>query len=168
LEGGILNDLSIGKYDVVVTVGPSFTTQRTEARQSMSEFIQYYPAAAPLIGDLYAKSMDWPGADDMAERLEYMLPPEIKQKKAEERAKTNGQPPPAPPQQQGPPPDPTIELKMQELSIQLQQEQVKLQELQIKLEQEKERLAGIHLDNQIKLAESRKEPPDESGEDEGG
>jgi hypothetical protein len=66
-EGGILNDLSIGKYDVVVTVGPSFTTQRTEARQSMSEFIQYYPQAAPLIGDLYAKSMDWPGADDMSQ-----------------------------------------------------------------------------------------------------
>jgi hypothetical protein len=164
-EGGILNDLSIGKYDVVVTVGPSFTTQRTEARQSMSEFIQYYPQAAPLIGDLYAKSMDWPGADDMAERLEYMLPPEIKQKKAEERAKANGQQPPAPPQQQGPPPDPTIELKMQELSIQLQQEQVKLQDLQIKLEQEKERLAGIHLDNQIKLATSRAEPTNEPEEE---
>jgi hypothetical protein len=54
---------------------------------------------------------------------------------------------------------------MQELSIQLQQEQVKLQDLQIKLEQEKERLAGIHLDNQIKLATSRAEPTNEPEEE---
>ena len=46
----------------------------------MSEFIQYYPDAAPLIGDLYAKSMDWPGAQEMAERLTYLLPQEIRKK----------------------------------------------------------------------------------------
>jgi len=89
-EGPIVNDLSIGTYDVVVTVGPSFTTQRTEARQSMSEFIQYYPAAAPLIGDLYAKSMDWPGAEEMVERLEFLLPPEIREKKDREAAENSG------------------------------------------------------------------------------
>ena len=73
-----------GTYDVVVTVGPSFTTQRTEARQSMSEFIQYYPQSAPLIGDLYAKSMDWPGAEEVAKRLEFLLPPEIRKQKEDE------------------------------------------------------------------------------------
>ena len=81
-DGTILNDLSMGTYDVVVTVGPSFTTQRTEARQSMQEFIQYYPDAAPIIGDLYAKSMDWPEAEQVANRLAFLLPPEIKAQKA--------------------------------------------------------------------------------------
>jgi len=144
-EGPIVNDLSIGTYDVVVTVGPSFTTQRTEARQSMSEFIQYYPQAAPLIGDLYAKSMDWPGADEMAERLEFMLPPEIREKKIREAAEKTGKgsPPSPTPSPPPPPPDPLLEMKLQEAGL-------KLQELQIKIEQEKVKLEGLNLDNQIK------------------
>jgi hypothetical protein len=129
-DGTILNDLSMGTYDVVVTVGPSFTTQRTEARQSMQEFIQYYPNAAPIIGDLYAKSMDWPEAEQVANRLAFLLPPEIKAQKAADEARKNGEPPPQPAQPPAPPPDPLVELKVQE-------EQLKVQEMQIKLEQEK-------------------------------
>lgn len=89
-SAGIINDLSVGTFDVVVTTGPSFATQRSEARQSMQEFIQYYPAAAPLIGDLYAKAMDWIGAEEFAERLTEVLPPAIKLKVALKKAKRNG------------------------------------------------------------------------------
>lgn len=144
-DGNILNDVTIGKYDVVVTVGPSYSTQRTEARDSMSQFIQYDPAAAPLIGDLYAKSMDWPGADEMAERLEYRLPPEIRAKKEAERAANSGRPPVPPPQSPPPPPDPLMEAKVQEAGM-------KLEELKFKVQQEEERLKGLQLDNQIKIA----------------
>ena len=166
-EGPIVKDLSIGTYDVVVTVGPSFTTQRTEARQSMSEFIQYYPDAAPLIGDLYAKSMDWPGADEMAERLEFLLPPEIREKKDREAAENSGgklppslspssttTPPP-------PPPDPLLEVKLQEAGL-------KLQELQIKIEQEKVKLQGLQIDNQIKVTAGQKTTTPIPGRAEGG
>lgn len=73
----VLNDLSVGKYDVRVTVGPSYSTKRMEAAESMMQFIQAFPAAAPVTGDLVAKSMDWPGAEDIAERLKKMLPPEL-------------------------------------------------------------------------------------------
>ena len=55
--------------------GPSFTTKREEASVQMIEFIRAYPNAAPMIGDLLAKNLDWPGADDIAERLKAMLPP---------------------------------------------------------------------------------------------
>jgi len=142
-EGTILNDLSVGTYDVAVTVGPSFTTQRTEARQSMQEFIQYYPNAAPLIGDLYAKVMDWPGAEEVSQRLEFLLPPEIKAKKAAEIAKRTGQSVPPPAEEPVPPPPNPIELvkleeekmKLEDLKVKLQQEQVKLLDLQVKLEQ---------------------------------
>lgn len=70
-------DLTTGKYDVTVEAGPSFTTKREEASAQMVEFIRAYPQAAPLIGDLLAKNLDWPGADDIAERLKAMLPPQI-------------------------------------------------------------------------------------------
>jgi hypothetical protein len=72
-------DLTVGKYDVEIQTGPSFTTQRQEAANSMIEFIRAYPPAAGLIGDLLAKNLDWPGAEDMAKRLKAMLPPQIQQ-----------------------------------------------------------------------------------------
>lgn len=70
-------DLRIGRYDLVVTSGPSFTTRREEAATQMIELIRSYPDAAPVIGDLLAKNLDWPGADEIATRLKKMLPPEI-------------------------------------------------------------------------------------------
>ena len=62
-------DLTVGRYDVVISTGPSFSTQREETKTSMMEFIQYAPDAAPLVMDLVAKNMDWPGADEFSERL---------------------------------------------------------------------------------------------------
>ena len=83
-------DLTTGKYDVVVKLGPSFTTQRQEAADQMMLLVQQFPQAAPIIGDLIAKNLDWPGAEEMAERLQKMLPsalqgadPEKQQMKAQ-------------------------------------------------------------------------------------
>ena len=68
-------DLTAGKYDVVCASGPSFTSRREQAAEQMMQFIQSNPATAPLIGDLIAKNLDWPGADEIAKRLQGMLPP---------------------------------------------------------------------------------------------
>lgn len=62
-----------GKYDLAVDVGPSFTTRREEAATQMMELLRAFPAAAPVIGDLLAKNLDWPGADEIADRLKAML-----------------------------------------------------------------------------------------------
>lgn len=70
-------NLQMGKYDVVVDVGPSFATQRQEAAEAMMDLIGAMPNAAPLIGDIVAKSFDWPGADEISDRLKMMLPPEV-------------------------------------------------------------------------------------------
>ena len=67
-------DLTAGKYDLVVETGPSYTTQRQEAADQMMELIRVYPDAAPVIGDLLVKNLDWPGADEIAERLKALLP----------------------------------------------------------------------------------------------
>ena len=71
--------LNVGKYDVAVDTGPSFTTQREEAAAQMTELVRSFPAAAPLIGDLLAKNLGWPDADEIAKRLKAMLPPQIQQ-----------------------------------------------------------------------------------------
>jgi hypothetical protein len=73
-------DLTAGKYDVMVTAGPGFTTRREEAATQMMEFIRIFPQSAPLIGDLLAKNLDWPGAEQVADRLRAMLPPQAQGK----------------------------------------------------------------------------------------
>lgn len=82
-------NLTAGKYDLTVTSGPSFTTRREEAAYQMTEFMRAFPPAAPIIGDLLAKNLDWPGADEIAERLKSVnpalqqqnqgIPPEVQQ-----------------------------------------------------------------------------------------
>ena len=70
-------DLGAGKYDLVADVGPAYATQRQEAADQMMQLLQSFPDAAPIIGDLVAKNLDWPGAEEIAERLKSMLPPQI-------------------------------------------------------------------------------------------
>lgn len=65
----VLHDLSVGSYDVELDAGSASASRRAEATQSMIEFLQYVPDAAPHIADLIAKNMDWPGAQEIAERL---------------------------------------------------------------------------------------------------
>ena len=82
-----MHDLTVGKYDLTVTTGPSFTTRREEAAMQMTEFVRAFPAAAPVIGDILAMNLDWPGADEIAERLKKInpalkdqgIPPEVQQ-----------------------------------------------------------------------------------------
>lgn len=78
-----LHDLTAGKYDLTVTTGPSFTTRREEAAAQMTEMIRAFPQAATIVGPELAKNLDWPGADEIAEKMEAMasgqLPPQVQQ-----------------------------------------------------------------------------------------
>jgi len=152
-DGKILNDLSVGTYDVVVTVGPSFTTQREEAQISMQQFLQYYPAAAPVIGDLYAKFMDWPGAEEVSQRLEYLLPPEIKAQIAAKEAEKTGAP--VLPSSTEAPVPPEESKKSEAESAALQKFMLEVKELEIKLEQEKTKLEGLKIKNELLVGQSK-------------
>lgn len=63
-------DLTAGKYDLVVKAGPNYTTLREETRSEIVEIIRAFPAAAPVLGPMYLRHCDWPGADEAAEKLE--------------------------------------------------------------------------------------------------
>lgn len=70
-------DLTTGKYDVAIDIGPSYATQRQEAVESMIAMVKAFPGAMQVMGDLLAKNMDWPEADEISKRLKLLLPPEI-------------------------------------------------------------------------------------------
>lgn len=69
---------NVGIYDVVASSGPSFTTRRVEAVQAMTEMTQANPSLWQVIGDQLVRNMDWPGADEMADRLKKVLVPEVR------------------------------------------------------------------------------------------
>ena len=70
-------DINQGRYDVAVETGPSYSTKRVEAADSMMQFMQAVPAAGAVAPDLIAKAMDWPMADVLAERLKKTIPPQL-------------------------------------------------------------------------------------------
>ena len=75
--GAIANDVTVGAYDVVMSLGPSYATKRAEARDSMIEFGRTMPQQAQIFSDLIAKAQDWPGADEIAKRLRRTIPQQV-------------------------------------------------------------------------------------------
>jgi hypothetical protein len=70
---------SVGKYDVVVTTGPSYMTKRQEALESMAQLLQANPQLWAVAGDLFVKHMDWPGSQELSKRLAKTIDPKILQ-----------------------------------------------------------------------------------------
>jgi hypothetical protein len=69
----------VGKYDVKVTTGPSYLTKRQESMDAMSQILQGNPNLWAAAGDLFVKNMDWPGAQELAQRLKKMIDPKLLQ-----------------------------------------------------------------------------------------
>lgn len=79
----VVNDISAGKYDVTVTTGPSFSTQRVEFAEMMQGLFQANPETFTLFGDLFFKSLDAPQAQELSERAKFLLPPPLQQQVSE-------------------------------------------------------------------------------------
>lgn len=83
-------NLNVGKYDVTVTTGPSYTTKRQEGAEMMTSLVQAFPPLMQFAGDLIVRAQDMPYGDELADRMKIMLPPPIQQA---EQAKEGGQDP---------------------------------------------------------------------------
>ncbi len=124
-------DLSVGKYDVVVSIGPSYTTEREESAENMMTFMQALPGVAPMIADLVVKVMDWPGADSLEKRLKMLLPPNLQQEAG------NGSPPPKPA-----PPDPMMIMAQQKMQMEMHKGQMEIKKVELEAQ-------GQSLENEI-------------------
>lgn len=70
----ILNDVTVGEYDVVMETGPGYNTKRQEAVDSMMTLLAADPNLMQQAGDLIFRNMDFPGADIIADRLAAVNP----------------------------------------------------------------------------------------------
>lgn len=77
-DGKPLVQLDAGRYDVAVSMGPSYQSRRQEASAQLLELIKVNPQISQIAGDLLVKSMDIPGGDAIADRMQKLLPPEIR------------------------------------------------------------------------------------------
>ena len=67
---------AVGRYDVQADVGPGYATRREETFQAMVLLLTQAPQLAGVIGDLLFRSGDFLYADEAAERLRRMIPPQ--------------------------------------------------------------------------------------------
>lgn len=86
-EIGSIYNLNVGKYDVTVSTGPSYTTKRQESAEQMIQLLQAKPELVNIIGDIAFSNMDFAGADQIADRLKALLPPPIQEMEASQDKK---------------------------------------------------------------------------------
>ncbi len=67
----VLNDVTVGEYDVVMETGPGYDTKRQEGVDSMMQLMDtpIGEKVAQVGDDLLVRWMDFPGADVLADRL---------------------------------------------------------------------------------------------------
>ena len=114
----IVNDLSAGRFEVRVSTGASYATQKLESADSMMQFVDAIPAAGQAAMDIIADNMDWTGSDQLAKRLRKILPPEVTEDDDEPKAPV--------------PPTPEQQLQKQEFDLKSQELEVKQAEIELK------------------------------------
>lgn len=120
-------DLDAGEFDIEVSASPSSGSRRQEAVEAMSSlFERMPPELAAKFLDLYFMVMDFPLAQQMAERAKKLLPPELQD------------------QDEGGPAaqSPQTVAQLQALTGQLQQTQQALQAAQQELGSQQQQLAA--------------------------
>jgi hypothetical protein len=72
----VLNNLTVGKYDVTVTAGPSYSTMRQESAEFFANAMQSAkdPATAAVVSYLAIQNQDVPGAEVAAKMMATLLP----------------------------------------------------------------------------------------------
>jgi hypothetical protein len=67
--GRVMNDVTVGEYDVVMETGPGYNSKRQEAVGMMMPLFESSPELRQIAGDLLFRNMDFPNADIIADRL---------------------------------------------------------------------------------------------------
>jgi Phage P22-like portal protein len=78
-------DITTGIYDVVVGVSSSYQTRRQEFVAAVLELVKAAPQLMQFVMDLLVRNMDWPGAQEIADRLKKMLPQSLQDDPSQEQ-----------------------------------------------------------------------------------
>jgi hypothetical protein len=115
-DGTKKNIIDDSDYDVEIDTGPSFAVQKDMAIEFLQQTLQVYPQAFPLVADLWVKNLDVQFMQQMADRFETIVPPQI-------LAKEQGK--------QLPPQPPSPEEKAMQMQQEMMQQEMKIKEAQL-------------------------------------
>jgi hypothetical protein len=142
------NDLTQMRFkSVKVILGPNYASRRQEAVQNLVQLVQALPGVGEVGADLIVKNMDFEGAEQLADRLRALLPPNVLQ--AENPDEMQAQAPPDP-----------MAIAQQQMMMEQQAKQAENQN-QLQFEQEKQSVqidakrAQYMLDLEAKNAENQ-------------
>ena len=125
--GEVMNDVTVGLYDVVMETGPGYNSKREAAVEAMMPLMAK-PEMFNIAGDLFFRNMDFPGADVIADRLAAANPMSQINEKSD-----------VPPQVQ-------MQLAMAKKQVADMQEQMTAMQLMIKQRQDIEEVRQAHED----------------------
>ena len=125
----ILNDVTVGEYDVVMDTGPGYNSKRQEAVDAMMQLFAADPALIQTAGDLLVRNMDFPGAETIADRLAVNNP----LAQVDDKSKV----------------PPRVQMQLQQLQAQNQQMQQSMQQLQQFIKQRQD-IEQVKQDNETK------------------
>lgn len=75
----VMYDMRNAEFSTTVSSGPSFDTLRQEAVEGMIETARNWPKLMDIAGDKVVRSMDWPMAEQIADRIEKTIPQELRE-----------------------------------------------------------------------------------------
>ena len=125
----ILNDVTVGEYDVVMETGPGYNSKRQESVDAMLGMLQADPTLMQTAGDLIFRNMDFPGAEIIADRMAAANPMAQIDDKS-----------PIPPQ---------VQMQLKASQAQVQQMQQHIQQMQIAMQQRQD-IEQVKQDNENK------------------
>jgi hypothetical protein len=144
--GNIKNDLKKGTFEVKLQAGPSYEGQKAEALQSLNMVLQANPQLLNIFADLYAENLPLINTIEIKNRLKTIVPPEILEAGKTGEMPQPGQAKPDPEQQRAMAEaqykQQQIELKKQELMMQMKEAETRNQMEQMRLELDKLEIAA--------------------------
>ncbi len=72
-------DLTFSNYGVMVSTGPTYSTERERFSEQLMEFGRGNPQMLPLIADIVVRYSNIPGSEELADRFRVMLPEPVQQ-----------------------------------------------------------------------------------------
>lgn len=73
---GVLNDMSLGRFDIRMDTGPSFNTQREQSFTLMMQLVQSNPSLFNIVADLIIMNSPLLNSKEIAERVKMLVPPQ--------------------------------------------------------------------------------------------
>ena len=137
-------DLSKGRYAVAVSVGRSWQTKMEQGAEEIGRLLEAHPELFMILGDLWLRYRDYPGAKDMADRMS-----KVREKREPGLTRKEGE---APDPEQVAAENEHLKGQLQEMGQALQQLQ---QEIQTDAAKQQATVAKAQIDGQTKLAEAQ-------------